>query len=74
MTNRSNRLKGKLNRQIGLSHTPRGAQASAILYSVIDTAKANGLISFYYVMTCLDELCQPAPYRKRPVISPCFIR
>ncbi|MDE9483988.1 IS66 family transposase, partial [Xenorhabdus bovienii] len=43
------------------SYTPRGAQASAILYSVIETAKANGLIPFDYVMTCLDELCQPAP-------------
>ncbi|MBD2782768.1 IS66 family transposase, partial [Xenorhabdus szentirmaii] len=41
------------------SHIPRGAQASAILYSVIETAKANGLIPFDYVMTCLDELCQP---------------
>ncbi|MDE9491939.1 IS66 family transposase, partial [Xenorhabdus bovienii] len=39
------------------SYTPRGAQASAILYSVIETAKANGLIPF----DCLDELCQPAP-------------
>ncbi|CBJ80685.1 putative transposase [Xenorhabdus bovienii SS-2004] len=43
------------------SHTSRGAQASAILYSVIETAKANGLIPFDYVMTCLDELCQPTP-------------
>ncbi|CDL80425.1 transposase (fragment) [Xenorhabdus cabanillasii JM26] len=43
------------------SHTPRGAQASAILYSIVETAKANGLIPFDYVMTCLDELCQPVP-------------
>ncbi|PHM29427.1 transposase [Xenorhabdus innexi] len=43
------------------SHTPRGTQASAILYSVIETAKANGLIPSEHVMTCLDELCQSAP-------------
>ncbi|WP_255523136.1 transposase [Xenorhabdus sp. PB62.4] len=43
------------------SHTPCGAQASAILYSVIETAKTNGLIPFDYAMTCLDELCQPVP-------------
>ncbi|CBJ80701.1 putative transposase (fragment) [Xenorhabdus bovienii SS-2004] len=43
------------------SHTPSGTQASEILYSVIETAKANGLIPFDYVMTGLDELCQPTP-------------
>lgn len=43
------------------SQTANGAQASAILYSIIETAKANGLTPFDYVMTCLDELCQPTP-------------
>lgn len=43
------------------SHTANGANASAALYSIIETAKANGLIPFDYVMACLDELCQPEP-------------
>ena len=43
------------------SQTANGAHASAVLYSVIETAKANGLIPFDYVMNCLDELCKPAP-------------
>ena len=30
-----------------------------ILYSIIETAKANDLNVFEYVMTCLDELSQP---------------
>jgi len=43
------------------SQTATGANASAALYSIIETAKANRLIPFDYVMTCLDELCKPAP-------------
>lgn len=43
------------------SQTGNGANASAALYSIIETAKANGLVPFDYVMTCLDELCQPEP-------------
>ena len=38
------------------SNTQSGAQASAALYSIIETAKANGLIPFDYVMHCLTEL------------------
>lgn len=43
------------------SKTARGATASAILYSVIETAKANGLTPFDYVQQCLDELAKPEP-------------
>jgi hypothetical protein len=43
------------------SQTATGANASAALYSIIETAKANGLIPFDYVMACLDELCKPQP-------------
>lgn len=43
------------------SQTANGAQASANLYSIIETAKANGLTPFDYLMNCLDELCQPEP-------------
>ncbi len=38
------------------SNTAKGAQASAILYSLIETAKVNGLIPFDYLKTLLEEL------------------
>ena len=40
------------------SNTPRGARASAILYSIIETAKANGLLVDNYLQTCLDEIAK----------------
>ena len=43
------------------SQTANGAHASATLYSIIETAKANDLIPFDYVMTCLNELFEPEP-------------
>ena len=43
------------------SQTANGADASAALYSIIETAKANGLVPFDYVKQCLDELCKPQP-------------
>ncbi len=38
------------------SNTRNGAKASAILYSLIETAKANGLIPFDYLRYLLQEL------------------
>ena len=38
------------------SQTAKGANASAVLYSIIETAKANDLNVFEYVMTGLDKL------------------
>lgn len=38
------------------SNTAKGAKASAMLYSIIETAKANGLIPFDYITHCLDQL------------------
>lgn len=38
------------------ANTAKGAQASAILYSVIETAKANGLIPYDYLNQLLEEL------------------
>lgn len=38
------------------SNTASGANASAILYSLIETAKANGLTTFNYLMYLLEEL------------------
>ncbi|AZG71716.1 IS66 family transposase [Shewanella livingstonensis] len=43
------------------SQTANGAHASATLYSIVETAKVNGLIPFDYIMVCLDELCKPEP-------------
>ena len=43
------------------SQTGNGANASAILYSIIETVKANGLIPFDYLVKCLEELSQPEP-------------
>ena len=38
------------------SNTANGAKASAMLYSIIETAKANGLTPFDYIAHCLDKL------------------
>ena len=38
------------------SKSPKGAQASAIVYSVIETAKANNLNSFYYLTYLFEKL------------------
>ena len=38
------------------SNATNGARASAILNSIIETAKANGLLVDNYLQTCLDEL------------------
>ncbi|MCP5005804.1 MAG: IS66 family transposase [Planctomycetes bacterium] len=38
------------------SNTGNGATSSAVLYSVIETAKANGLVPFEYLMHCLEHL------------------
>lgn len=38
------------------SNTAKGAEASAVLYSLIETAKANGLIPFDYLKRLLEQL------------------
>ena len=38
------------------ANTANGAQASAMLYSLIETAKANGLTPFDYLQHLLEEL------------------
>lgn len=38
------------------ANTANGAKASAMLYSMIETAKANGLIPFDYIAHCLEAL------------------
>ena len=37
-------------------NTRNGAQASAILYSIVQTAKANGLVPYDYILHCLELL------------------
>jgi len=38
------------------SNTPRGAKASAITYSIIETAKENGLAPFHYLKYLFEKL------------------
>jgi len=40
------------------SASTQGAQSSAMLYSIIETAKANGLVPYDYIAHCLDHLCR----------------
>ena len=35
--------------------------ASALLYSIIETAKANGLILYDYMVKCMKELAKAEP-------------
>jgi transposase len=41
------------------SNTASGAKASATLYSIIETAKTNGIMPFDYLMYLLEQLSQP---------------
>ena len=36
--------------------TPKGAESSAIVYTMVETAKANGLDPFDYLSLLLDEI------------------
>jgi transposase len=40
------------------SYTDSGANASAILYSLVETAKANNLIVHDYIATCLQKIAE----------------
>jgi hypothetical protein len=40
------------------SNTCNGAQASAILYSLVETAKANGLVVHDYISHCLQHIAE----------------
>jgi transposase len=40
------------------SNTCNGAHASAVLYSLIETAKANGLVVHDYISTCLQHIAE----------------
>lgn len=49
-------------------NTPDGAYASAVLYSIVETAKANGLDPFRYLEYLFEELSQ------EPVISGRYLK
>jgi transposase len=38
------------------SNTPKGARSSAIIYSIVETAKANGLNPYYYLRYLFEQL------------------
>jgi transposase len=38
------------------SQTARGANASATLYSIVQSAKANGLVPYDYLMHVMNEI------------------
>ena len=38
------------------ANTPKGARASAIIYSIVETAKANGLNPYYYLRYLFEQL------------------
>ena len=38
------------------SNTPKGAKSSAIIYSIVETAKENGLIPFEYLKYLFEQL------------------
>lgn len=40
-----------------MCNTPKGARSSAVIYSVVETAKANGLIVEKYLVYLMDVLC-----------------
>uniref|UniRef100_UPI0039A3C0E9 IS66 family transposase n=1 Tax=Thaumasiovibrio sp. DFM-14 TaxID=3384792 RepID=UPI0039A3C0E9 len=44
-----------------IADNSRGADASAMLYSIIETAKTNDLILYNYMVHCLKELAKPEP-------------
>ena len=49
------------------SASTQGARSSAMLYSIIETAKANGLVPYDYIAHCLDHLCT-SPDDIKPIL------
>ena len=48
-----------------IMNTVRGAQASAMIYSVTETARANDLNVYYYIRHLLTELSRHLPPEER---------
>lgn len=47
------------------SQTANGAKASAMLYSIVETAKANGLTPYNYITYLLEQFSQPVQNLER---------
>jgi transposase len=43
------------------SQSAKGAQSSAVLYSIVESAKANGLTPYNYISHLLEQFSQPDP-------------
>ena len=43
------------------SQTAKEADASAMLYSIVESAKANGLTPYNYITHLLEQFSQPEP-------------
>jgi len=52
------------------SDTPKGAQASATCYSLIETAKANGLEPFAYIQYVLQHIASADSVEKLEALLP----
>ena len=37
------------------SESPRGARSCGVLYSIVESAKANGLVSYQYIRSVLEK-------------------
>lgn len=46
----------KISKEIVFSNAANGAKASAVLYSIIETATSKGLTPFDYITYCLKQL------------------
>jgi|TARA_R110000868_G_scaffold8038_11_gene41676 hypothetical protein len=49
------------------SQTAKGADASAMLYSIVESAKANGLTPYNYITHLLEQFSQPEPDIEQPL-------
>jgi len=54
--------------------TPKGAHASAALYSIIETAKANGLEPYRYLRHIFKELPKAVSVEQFEALLPCITR
>ena len=55
------------------SNTPRGAKASAVIYSIVETVEANGLKLQAYLQHLFEQLPQLADPTSRSLEQTCFL-
>jgi transposase len=51
------------------SNTPRGANASAMIYSIVETAKENGLNPYVYLSYLFETLTQLPDLKDRDALD-----